>query len=82
MGWIRLWFFQNQEATSQDRDMYFVSGNNEGREQKLGVDSGAGLTFIPRDKLHKFNISAQLKYSTVAFCSYTGNVFCQMGKSN
>jgi hypothetical protein len=52
---------QNQEATSQDRDKYFVSVNIEGREKKFEVDSGASFTFFPRDKFHKFNISAQLQ---------------------
>jgi hypothetical protein len=73
--------FQNQEATSQDHDKYFVSVNIEGCEQKFEVDLGAGFTFIPRDKFSKLNISAQLQNSTVAFRSYTGNCFCQMGKS-
>jgi hypothetical protein len=44
------------------------------------VDSGAGFTFIPRDKFHKLNISAQLQNSTIAFPSYTGNVFLPDGK--
>jgi hypothetical protein len=59
--------FQNQEATSQDRDKYFVSVKIEGHKQKFHVDSGANFTFIPRDKFHKLNISAQLQNSVVAF---------------
>jgi hypothetical protein len=74
--------FQNQEATTQDRGKYFVAVNIEGRKQKFEVDSGAGFTFIPRDKFHKLNISAQLQNSTVAFRSYTGNVFVPDGKVN
>jgi hypothetical protein len=73
-------FFQNQEATLQDHDKYFVSVNTEGCEQKFEVDSGAGFTFIPRDKFHKLNTSAQLQNSTVAFHSYTGSVFLPDGK--
>jgi hypothetical protein len=72
--------FQNQEATLQDCDKYFVSANIEGREQKFEVDSGASFTFIRCDKFHKFNISAQLQNSMVAFRSYTGNVFLPDGK--
>jgi hypothetical protein len=52
--------FQNQEAALQDCDKYFVSVNIEGGKQKFKVDSGASFTFIPRDKFHKLNISAQL----------------------
>jgi hypothetical protein len=72
--------FQNQEATLQDHDKYFVSVNIEGCEQMFEFDSGAGFTFIPRDKFHKLNISTLLQNSMVAFCSYTGNVFLPDGK--
>jgi hypothetical protein len=72
--------FQNQEATSQDREKYFVSVNIKGREKKFEVDSGADFTFIPHVKFRKLNITARLQNSMVAFRSYIGNVFPPNGK--
>ncbi len=54
--------------------------NIEGHELQFEVDSGAGFTFMPRDKFYKLNISADLQNSSVAFRSYTGNIFIPDGK--
>jgi hypothetical protein len=68
--------FQNQEATSKTVINILLSVNVEGCEQKFEVDSGAGFTFIPRDKFHKLNISSVSKFNGL----YTGNMFLSDGK--
>lgn len=72
--------FQHKREKSNDIEKYFVTVNIEGRKERFEVDSGTGFTFIPRDKFQKLNVSGELQKSTVAFRSYTGNVFLPDGK--
>ena len=74
--------FQHKKMSTADLGKYFVTVELEGQSQMFEVDSGAGFSFIPRDQFRSLKLSTPLESSTVAFRSYTGDIFRPDGYVN
>lgn len=63
-----------------DIQKYYVDVQINGKLQRFEVDSGVGLTLLPRVQFQRLNLQQALRPANVAFRSYTKNIFVPDGK--
>lgn len=71
--------FQKFDVSSTDCEKYYASVLLKGKSQTFEVDSGAGLTLLPKCDFNRLNLHATLLSTIVRFKSYTRNVFEPLG---
>jgi len=71
---------QTNQSSKSNIKRYHTFVNIEGEDVKFEVDSGSAYTLLPRDQFAKLNLNIPLLPTTVAFRSYTQNVFVPNGK--
>ncbi|XP_018359746.1 PREDICTED: uncharacterized protein K02A2.6-like [Trachymyrmex cornetzi] len=72
--------YENQGSERDKSKKYFTTVVIEGQPQTFEVDSGAGVTLLPRKEFKKLNLSNKPRTSTIAFRSYSNNVFLPDGE--
>ena len=71
--------FNENTNVDQRTEKYFIDIIVEGKSQRFEVDSGAGLTLIPKNDFDHLKLNCKIKPTSVRFRSYTSGVFEPLG---
>ncbi|XP_075150600.1 uncharacterized protein LOC142224700 [Haematobia irritans] len=67
---------------SPELKKFFTTVLINGRKQTFEVDSGAGYTLIPKSDFDQLNLKIPIEKTSIAFRSYTGDIFVPIGVVN
>lgn len=73
--------FDQPRMEGADSEKFYTTVLIDNKPQQFEVDSGAGFTLIPRKEFKKLQLNCQLQKSTIAFRSYTQQIFVPDGKA-